>query len=260
VGHSSLGIDNAAVEFIVESAKRNPGRLTIVSLAPMHNIAEALRRYPQLAEEAVIIAMGGWMEDKNRKPERLGYNTVLGRKETQEIIKSGILIFLVNSQTVAGLYLDQQSELPIVSAPEIKSQLSRLIVGEMSNWIPHAKGTMNNVQLADPVSVILAGFPHLIKDTDPVKLEFPDAEGTMFTNASALFRVSADLGTRPNVFAVTELHQPAAIQQMIGSTLLGVTNPGLFASPYRCGALLAAKGKISGDRMIRKLLQESWGN
>ena len=49
-----------AWDFIIESVKANPGEITIMSIGAATNIAHALKKYPELVEDAAeIIYMGG---------------------------------------------------------------------------------------------------------------------------------------------------------------------------------------------------------
>jgi len=61
--HSSLHALDAA-DFIIQSARDNPGEITLVAVGPLTNIAEALRREPKLPEMvAGLVIMGGTVEE-----------------------------------------------------------------------------------------------------------------------------------------------------------------------------------------------------
>jgi len=58
-----------ADDFIIETIERNPNLVTIISLAPMTNIAYAIKKSPNVMKDTVkIISMGGGVKTGNMSP------------------------------------------------------------------------------------------------------------------------------------------------------------------------------------------------
>jgi len=49
-----------AADFIVETARRNPGQVTLIAVGPLQNLADALRKEPQLGKlvKRVVLMRG----------------------------------------------------------------------------------------------------------------------------------------------------------------------------------------------------------
>lgn len=61
--HSSIEPLDAA-DFIINAARENPGQITLVAVGPLTNIAEALRREPELPKlVAGLVIMGGTVDE-----------------------------------------------------------------------------------------------------------------------------------------------------------------------------------------------------
>jgi inosine-uridine nucleoside N-ribohydrolase len=77
-----------AVPFILESANKYQGQLTILSLGPMTNIALAIQSEPNLMKGVKeIVAMGGSFNNQTSPPE---FNLLCDPLAAEEVIHSGI--------------------------------------------------------------------------------------------------------------------------------------------------------------------------
>lgn len=84
-----------AVDYIYESAKRYKGELEILSLAPMTNIAFALRKYPDLKDMIKSITfMGGAINKGNIRPWA-EFNMYVDPHGADIVFKSGIPITMI---------------------------------------------------------------------------------------------------------------------------------------------------------------------
>lgn len=86
-GHAA---DCSAAEFIVRTVHAHPGRVTVLALAPLTNIAQALMLDPQLGDKWVRgcaaglpLRMGGGGAGENKVPvTRVGGSSTVRRKST----------------------------------------------------------------------------------------------------------------------------------------------------------------------------------
>jgi len=64
VARHSRELDTDAADFIIDTARRSPGTLRLVAIGPLTNIAEALRREPELpALVHSLVIMGGTVDE-----------------------------------------------------------------------------------------------------------------------------------------------------------------------------------------------------
>ncbi len=73
-------ISSAGIDFIIETVKKNPGEITLASLAPNTNIAAALQQDPSLAGKIkAVYAMGGVLDQEGGQREYPEHNYRIDR-------------------------------------------------------------------------------------------------------------------------------------------------------------------------------------
>ncbi|MCB0355385.1 MAG: nucleoside hydrolase [Bdellovibrionales bacterium] len=80
-----------AVDFIIESVRANPGNITIVALGPMTNIAEAIKKAPDIENKIEsLVFMGGAVEVPGNTTPYAEFNFWFDAPAANEVIQSMI--------------------------------------------------------------------------------------------------------------------------------------------------------------------------
>jgi len=89
-------IDSYGIEFLVEQINRNPGEITIISIGPNTNIAEAMRRDSNLAAKIKqIYLMAGCVSNDSRLWQVPEYNLRQDINAFNTIVKSNAKVYIV---------------------------------------------------------------------------------------------------------------------------------------------------------------------
>ncbi len=84
-------VQNGAVDFIVESAKKHGERLVILAVGPLTNVARAIEKAPDVMKNiGAIYSMGGWFS--NFVPE---WNILCDPEAADIVYRSGIEVYAV---------------------------------------------------------------------------------------------------------------------------------------------------------------------
>jgi inosine-uridine nucleoside N-ribohydrolase len=90
-------IDTPAADFIVETVRRHPGEVTLVAVGPLENLADALRKEPDLGRyvKRVVLMSGcvyGMAGGQSVVPE---WNVVSSTKDAQVVYGAGLPLTIV---------------------------------------------------------------------------------------------------------------------------------------------------------------------
>ena len=118
-------VDKYAPVVISELAARQPGKLTIVALGPLTNIALALTIDPKLAKNIKeIIAMGGAYSVPGNVTPAAEFNFFCDPEAAQEVVESGIPITLVGLDVTLQARLSRQA---LLDATKKQTKLNRFL-------------------------------------------------------------------------------------------------------------------------------------
>ena len=137
----------SAPDLLADAAVRSPGRDVLLTLGPLTNVAEALRRHPELGREfSRIVSMAGAVRvpgNVGQGHERAEMNAWVDPVALQEVFESGVPITLVP--------LDATNEVPVdpvvvrdierrsgTAARLVTSMLAGLRQGDFYFWDPLA--------------------------------------------------------------------------------------------------------------------------
>ncbi len=107
-----------APDFIIEQAKQHPGEITVILLAPLTNMALAIRKEPRLKEwlkEFVI--MGGAVDHPGNITPTAEYNMYIDPEAAKIVFHSGIPITLVGLDVTANTLLTKKDVEAIQPGP-----------------------------------------------------------------------------------------------------------------------------------------------
>lgn len=107
-----------APDFIIEQAKQHPGEITVILLAPLTNMALALRKEPRLKEWLKeLVIMGGAVDHPGNITATAEYNIYIDPEAAKIVFHSGIPITLVGLDVTAGTLLTKKDVEAIQPGP-----------------------------------------------------------------------------------------------------------------------------------------------
>ena len=110
-----------AVDFIVETVRRNPGEVTVIAVGPLQNLADALRKEPQLGKLVKrVVLMGGCVYGTAEKQAPIAeYNVYSSLADSQLVYAAGLPLTIVplDSTTHVRLSDAERERLQKYSSP-----------------------------------------------------------------------------------------------------------------------------------------------
>lgn len=110
-----------AADFIVESVRRNPGEVTVIAVGPLQNLADALRKEPQLGKLVKrVVLMSGCVYGTRDKQEPIAeWNVLSSVADAQLVYGAGLPLTIVplDSTTHVRLSDVERERLQKVSSP-----------------------------------------------------------------------------------------------------------------------------------------------
>ena len=98
-----------APDFIIEQAKQHPGEITVILLAPLTNMALAIRKEPRLKEWLKeLVIMGGAVDHPGNITATAEYNIYIDPEAAKIVFHSGIPITLVGLDVTANTLLTKK--------------------------------------------------------------------------------------------------------------------------------------------------------
>jgi inosine-uridine nucleoside N-ribohydrolase len=90
-------IDTPAADFIVETIKKYPGEVTLLAVGPLQNVADALRKEPNLSKyvKRVVLMSGNVFTRAGNRPLIPEWNVVASTKDAQLVYSAGLPLTIV---------------------------------------------------------------------------------------------------------------------------------------------------------------------
>lgn len=148
--------ENAA-DFMARIAAENPGEVTIIALAPLTNVAEALTRHPDFAADvAEIMVMGGAFETAGNKSPFGEANIVNDAQAARIVAESPTLTSFVGLDITNRILLSSEDIRSI--SRSAGPELSEFLQGIGAYYIDFyaSKGMVDGAGLHDPATIIAA--------------------------------------------------------------------------------------------------------
>jgi inosine-uridine nucleoside N-ribohydrolase len=159
------------VSDFVAAAESAHNKLIVICIGPILNLAEVLRRKPEIASKLKFVIMGGWYEDKEGlKIKRPGYNIGINPIDSYVIFNCGAEITLVHSEWVRQKnFVVNDLEYDEIIKFAGKTTLGKALT---QDWIYYNSIRVRSRHIADPFTVYVALFPDIITEYELVKLHF----------------------------------------------------------------------------------------
>lgn len=152
-----------AVEFTARMVKKYAGRLELVSLGPLTDVARALQKYPELIPQvADVLIMGGGVHRGNAT-KYAEFNIVADPEAAAFVFSCGVHV------TMVGLDATHECVLPRSSIPQPgKSRLGRIVPAMLHDYADVYK-TVHNLEgmvIHDAICVLLLSHPEYFRCED----------------------------------------------------------------------------------------------
>jgi inosine-uridine nucleoside N-ribohydrolase len=106
-------IAKSAADFIVETARKSPGEITLLAVGPLQNVADALRKDPGIAKlfKRVVLMSGNVYHRAGNQPVIPEWNVVASTEDAQVVYSAGLPLTIVplDSTTLVRL-ADEERE------------------------------------------------------------------------------------------------------------------------------------------------------
>jgi purine nucleosidase len=114
-------VDRPAADFIVDTVKRYPGEVTIVAVGPLENLADALRKEPNLGKyvKRVVLMSGCIYGMAGGKPVVPEWNVVSSTKDAQVVYGAGLPLTIVPLDSTTHVQLRDDERDRMRKAPSV---------------------------------------------------------------------------------------------------------------------------------------------
>jgi purine nucleosidase len=156
--------DQSAVECLLETVRAHPGEVTIVALAPLVNLAQAIERDPQIMRRVrKIVMMGGvfGFHDPLRRLPVAEHNIVCDPEAARVVFDFGLPVDLFPLDVTLSTVLLASD---IQTLGEVDHPLSQLLYREVKDWLEFFRTELgrDHTQLHDPLTVASLIDPQMI--------------------------------------------------------------------------------------------------
>ncbi len=106
-------VETSAADFIVETVKRHPGEVTLVAVGPLQNIADALRKEPNLGKYVKrVVLMSGCVYESAYAPKPIAeWNVKRSTTDAQLVYSAGLPLTIVPLDATSRVQLrDEERE------------------------------------------------------------------------------------------------------------------------------------------------------
>jgi purine nucleosidase len=212
------------VDFIIREIMAQPGEVTLVPVAPLTNIAMAIRKAPQIVTAVRnVIIMGGAVRADGNTTSLAEFNFFVDPHAAHIVMTSGMPITLVPWDITVDVMLFQHH---IDRLLRIDSPVSQFIAAATQFYMEfhHASFAVAGCAINDPVALALAFMPELAT-TQTVRI---DVEHTSeLTMGKSVISYVGDTTNPPRDTDITgfdstrwpptwrSMHRPAANAQLV---------------------------------------------
>jgi inosine-uridine nucleoside N-ribohydrolase len=103
-------IEKSAADFLVETIKSKPGEVTLIAVGPLQNVADALRKEPNLGNyvKRVVLMSGCVYGRANGQPVIAEWNVVASTADSQVVYAAGLPLTIVPLDSTTHVQLKQE--------------------------------------------------------------------------------------------------------------------------------------------------------
>ncbi|KAJ8755165.1 hypothetical protein K2173_018963 [Erythroxylum novogranatense] len=208
-------IELSAAAFLVEEAKRNPGKVTVVALGPLTNIALAIELDPAFAKNIGQIVLLGGAFAVNGNVNPAAEANIFGDPDAADIVfTSGADILAVGINVTHQVVLtDAERDILAKSNGKFAEYLCKIL--EVYFSYHHDSYSMRGVYLHDPTALLAAVNPSLITYTEGVvRVQTTGITRglTILYNKQKRFSEATEWTDKPTVKVAVTVDAPAIVK------------------------------------------------
>lgn len=159
-------IEESAASFLVNQAKANPGKITVVALGPLTNIALAIQMDPEFAKNIGQIVLLGGSFAVNGNVNPAAEANIFGDPDAADVVfTSGADILAVGINVTHQVVLSGPDREKLASSKGKFAQYLNKILDVYFSYHHDAYNT-NGVYLHDPTTLLAAVDPSLVTCTE----------------------------------------------------------------------------------------------
>ena len=187
-----------AVDFIIEIVKANPGKIALLAIAPLTNIAMALKKDPTIAADIPhLYVMGGTNNSLGNITPSAEYNFYVDPEAARIVLHAGIPITMISWDICTKYSVMYEDDLNEIEALNTKG--SRFFM-EINNFVRRANKTTHNIDGSthpDAILVAIAANEALMTQSNQYYVDIETA-GEL-TRGYSLVDTNNVTGNTPNV-------------------------------------------------------------
>lgn len=167
-------IKQSAADFIVEQVKRYPGQVVLLAVGPLQNVADALRKEPNLGKYVKrVVLMSGCIYGTASNPAKLirEWNVFQSTADSQLVYGAGLPLTIVPLDSTTHLRLTEEERKQV---RDYKSPLTYALESLYRLWLESPTARMT---LHDQLAVAEAASPSTFFGKKEVLPLVVDAEG-----------------------------------------------------------------------------------
>ncbi|KAK2399972.1 putative uridine nucleosidase [Trifolium repens] len=159
-------IEESAADFMVNQAKANPGKVTVVALGPLTNIALAIQMDPEFAKNIghIVLLGGSFAVNGNANPAAEA--NIYGDPEAADaVFTSGANVLAVGINITHQVILSGYDREKLASS---KGKFAQYLTGILEVYFSYHRDAYNTngVYLHDPTTLLAAVDPSLVTCTE----------------------------------------------------------------------------------------------
>ncbi|CAJ2634053.1 unnamed protein product [Trifolium pratense] len=159
-------IEESAADFMVNEAKANPGKVTVVALGPLTNIALAIQMDPEFAKNIgqIVLLGGSFAVNGNANPAAEA--NIYGDPEAADVVfTSGADVLAVGINITHQVVLSGYDREKLASS---KGKFAQYLTGILEVYFSYRRDAYNTngVYLHDPTALLAAIDPSLVTCTE----------------------------------------------------------------------------------------------
>lgn len=202
-----------AVEQILRIVKKNPGEITIVTLGPLTNIAQAIKKDPETMRLVKrIVSMGGAIEVAGNKNRVAEFNIFVDPEAAEIVMQSSI------AKTLVPLDACNHVQMPLADFEKINDgELRTLLIDMVRPYIANLSkdAGIEAALMYDPLTVFYLLQPESCT-TKPYNLQI-ETTSELTRGMTVADRRRVTDGLTPNVTVVIDIKASDFINRFIGS-------------------------------------------
>lgn len=187
-----------AVDFIIEIVKANPGKIALLAIAPLTNIAMALKKDPTIAADIPhLYVMGGTNNSLGNITPSAEYNFYVDPEAARIVLHAGIPITMISWDICTKYSVMYEDDLNEIEALNTKG--SRFFM-EINNFVRRANKATHNIDGSthpDAILVAIAANEALMTQSNQYYVDIETA-GEL-TRGYSLVDTNNVTGNTPNV-------------------------------------------------------------